>query len=168
MVQERQSQMAISDTSDLSSFSLSQLPIDKSGPPTVVHGIDVPLSTSILIHTPTGNQYPHIWAVLSKLLETQDVSTSYMQPMHDYYNQCYETRMEEYMMNPGKASERAKNNMYNNTLDGVSNKLLQSVPDIQPQLTRQQDANAENCTRLPYYPHFNDMLTGYNVWSTDI
>ena len=30
--------------------------------------------------------YPNIWAVLSILLETQDVNTSYMQTMHDYYN----------------------------------------------------------------------------------
>ena len=32
--------------------------------------------------------YPNIWAVLLILLETQDVNTSYMQTMHDYYNQC--------------------------------------------------------------------------------
>ena len=30
--------------------------------------------------------YPNIWAVLSILLETQDVNTSYVQTMHDYYN----------------------------------------------------------------------------------
>ena len=30
--------------------------------------------------------YPNIWAVLSILLETQDVNLSYMQTMHDYYN----------------------------------------------------------------------------------
>ena len=30
--------------------------------------------------------YPSIWAVLSILLETQDVNASYMQTMHDYYN----------------------------------------------------------------------------------
>ena len=28
--------------------------------------------------------YPNIWAVLSILLETQDVNASYMQTMHDY------------------------------------------------------------------------------------
>ena len=28
--------------------------------------------------------YPNIWAVLSILLETQDVNTSYVQVMHDY------------------------------------------------------------------------------------
>ena len=32
--------------------------------------------------------YPNIWAVLSILLETQDVNTSYVQVMHDYYNEC--------------------------------------------------------------------------------
>ena len=30
--------------------------------------------------------YPNIWAVLSILLETQDVNASYMHTMHDYYN----------------------------------------------------------------------------------
>ena len=29
---------------------------------------------------------PNVWAALSILLETQDVNTSYMQTMHDYYN----------------------------------------------------------------------------------
>ena len=33
--------------------------------------------------------YPNIWAVLLILLETQDVNTSYVQTMHDYYNRCY-------------------------------------------------------------------------------
>ena len=36
--------------------------------------------------------YSNIWAVLSILLETQDVNASYMQTMHDYYNQCYDPR----------------------------------------------------------------------------
>ena len=42
--------------------------------------------------------YPNIWAVLSILLETQDVNASYMQTMHDYYNQCYDMRTQEYMV----------------------------------------------------------------------
>ena len=41
--------------------------------------------------------YSTIWAVLSILLETQDVNTSYVQGMHDYYNECYSTKTEEYM-----------------------------------------------------------------------
>ena len=40
--------------------------------------------------------YPNIWAVLSILLETQDVNASYVQMMHDYYNQCYVTMTQEY------------------------------------------------------------------------
>ena len=36
--------------------------------------------------------YPYMWTVLSILLETQDVNTSYVQMMHDYYNQCYQDR----------------------------------------------------------------------------
>ena len=64
--------------------------------------------------------YPNIWAVLSILLETQDVNTSYVQTMHDYYNRCYDMRTQEYMVLIEKAAEQSKNNMYNNTLDGVS------------------------------------------------
>ena len=31
----------------------------------------------------------------------------------------------------------------------------------------QQEANAENCTQLPYHACFNDILTEYPAWSTD-
>ena len=50
--------------------------------------------------------YPNIWAVLSILLETQDVNASYIQTMHHYYNQCYNTRMLEYMVLLEKAAEQ--------------------------------------------------------------
>ena len=52
--------------------------------------------------------YSNIWAVLSILLETQDVNTSYVQVMHDYYNQCYNTRTEEYMVTLEKAAEQLR------------------------------------------------------------
>ena len=42
--------------------------------------------------------YSNIWAVLSILLETQDVNASYLQTMHYYYNRCYDTRTQEYMV----------------------------------------------------------------------
>ena len=71
--------------------------------------------------------YPNIWAVLLILLETQDVNTSYMQTKHDYYNKCYNTRMQEYMALLERAAEQSKINMYNNTLDGVSAYVQQSV-----------------------------------------
>ena len=64
--------------------------------------------------------YLNIWAVLSILLETQDVNTSYVQVMHDYYNECYNTKTQEYVTGLEQAAERSKNNMYNNTLEGVS------------------------------------------------
>ena len=35
LVQERQSQAATTDTSELGSFSVSELPVDQSGPPTM-------------------------------------------------------------------------------------------------------------------------------------
>ena len=38
--------------------------------------------------------YPNIWAVLSILLETQDVNTSNALVMHDNYNVCYNTKTE--------------------------------------------------------------------------
>ena len=50
--------------------------------------------------------YPNIWAVLLILLETKDVNTSYVQIMHDYYNQCYNTRTEEYVVALEKAAEQ--------------------------------------------------------------
>ena len=56
LVQEIQSQAATTDKSKLSSFSLSELPVDQSGPPTMVHGPYVPLSTSMQVHVPSDNQ----------------------------------------------------------------------------------------------------------------
>ena len=56
LICERQSQAAIADSSQLSSFSLSELPIDESGPPTVFHEPYIPLSTSTPVHMPQGNQ----------------------------------------------------------------------------------------------------------------
>ena len=90
--------------------------------------------------------YPNIWAVLLFLLETQDVNTSYIQMMHDYYTQCYNTRTEEYMITLEKAAEQSKNNMYNNTFDGVSAYIQQSVCNSPVQPNDQHDANAENHT----------------------
>ena len=111
--------------------------------------------------------YSNIWAVLSILLETQDVNASYVQTMHDYYKQLYDTRMQEYMVVLEKAAEQSKNNMYNNTLDRVSAYVQQSVCNSPVQLSYQQDVNAENCTQLPHNSHFNDILTEYPAWSTD-
>ena len=89
--------------------------------------------------------YPNILAVLSILLETQDVNILYIQMMHDYYNQCYDTRTEEFMIILEKAAEQSKNNMYNNTLYGVTAYIQQSVCNSLVQLSDQHDANAENC-----------------------
>ena len=112
-----------------------------------------------------STMYPNIWPVLLILMETQDVNVSYMQTMHDYYNHCYDTRMQEYMVLLEKA-EQVKNNMYNNTLDGVSAYVQQSVCNSPVQLSDQHDANAENHMQLPYHAHFNDILTEYPAWST--
>ena len=56
LIRERQSQAATVDSSELSSFPLSELSVDESGPPTVLQGPYVPLSTSTLIGMPQGNQ----------------------------------------------------------------------------------------------------------------
>ena len=95
------------------------------------------------------------------------VNTSYVQVMHDFYNQCYTTRTEEYMVTLEKAAEQSKNNMYNNTLDGVSAYVQQSVCNSLVQPSDQHDANAENHTPLLYNACFNDILTEYPAWSTD-
>ena len=42
----------MADTSKLSSFSLSELPVDQSRPPTVIHAPYVPLSTNTPVHMP--------------------------------------------------------------------------------------------------------------------
>ena len=46
----------MADTSELSSFSLSELPLDQSRPPTVIHGPYVPLSTSTPVCMPSNKQ----------------------------------------------------------------------------------------------------------------
>ena len=111
--------------------------------------------------------YPNVWAVLSILLETQDANASYMQTMHDYYNQCYDMRTQKYMVLIEKAAEQSKNNMYNNTFDGVSAYVQQSVCNSPVLVSDQQEANAENHTQFPYHAHFNDILTEYPAWSND-
>ena len=111
--------------------------------------------------------YPNIWAVLLILLETQDINVSHVQMMHNYYNQCYDTRTQEHMVLLEKVAEQSKNNMYNNTLDGVSAYIQQSLCNSPVQLNDQHDANAENHTQLPHNAHFNDILTEYPAWSTD-
>ena len=55
LIKERQSQVATADTSKLSSFPLSELSVD-NGPPTVLQGPYVPLSTSTPVRMPQGNQ----------------------------------------------------------------------------------------------------------------
>ena len=56
LIRERQSQVATADSSELSSFPLSELSVDESGPPTVLQEPYIPLSTSTSIHMPQGNQ----------------------------------------------------------------------------------------------------------------
>ena len=71
--------------------------------------------------------YPNIWAVLLILLETQDENASYVQVTHDYYNECYNTKTQEYMTGLEQAAERSKNKIYNNTLEGVSAYIQKQV-----------------------------------------
>ena len=73
----------------------------------------------------------------------------------------------DYMVLIEKAIEQSKNNMFNNTLDGVSAYVQQSVCNSPVPVRDQQETNAENCTQLPYHAHFNDILTEYPAWSTD-
>ena len=55
LVCERQNQAATADTSELSHFSLSELPVDQNGPPALIHGPYVPLSISTPVHMPFNN-----------------------------------------------------------------------------------------------------------------
>ena len=54
--QERQSRTAVLDTSKLSSLFLSQLSTDENGPPVIIQGMDVLLSTSTPVQACIGNQ----------------------------------------------------------------------------------------------------------------
>ena len=56
LVGERQNQAATADTSELSSFSLSELPVDQSRPPALMQGPYAPLSTSTPVHMPSDNK----------------------------------------------------------------------------------------------------------------
>ena len=47
--------------------------------------------------------------------------------MHDYCDECYNTKTEEYMIGLEQAAERSKNNMYNITLDRDSAHTQQQV-----------------------------------------
>ena len=55
LVRERQNQAATTNTSELSSFSLRELPVDQSGPPTLMQGPYVPLSTNTPVHMSSDN-----------------------------------------------------------------------------------------------------------------
>ena len=55
LVCERQNQAATTDTSELSTFSLSELSVDQSGSPILIHGPYVPLSTSTPVHVSSDN-----------------------------------------------------------------------------------------------------------------
>ena len=58
LIRKRESQATTADSSQLSSFPLSELPLDNSGPPTVLQGPYMPLSTSTPICMPQDNQQP--------------------------------------------------------------------------------------------------------------
>ena len=58
LIRERQSQATTADSSQLSSFPLSKLPLDYSGPPTVLQGPYVPVSTSTPVCVSQDNQPP--------------------------------------------------------------------------------------------------------------
>ena len=66
-----------------------------------------------------------------------------------------------------RTAEQLKSNICNNTLDGVSAHVQQSLCNSPVQLSDQQDGNTENCTQLSYHACFNDILTEYPAWSTD-
>ena len=51
--------------------------------------------------------------------------------------------------------------MCNNTLDGVSAHVQQSVCNSPVLVSDQQEANVENHTQLSHHAHFNDILTEY-------
>ena len=109
--------------------------------------------------------YPNIWARLLILLEAQDVNSTYIQVIHDYYYKFYSTRTEEYMIELEEEAERSKCKMYTNDFDRVSANIQQQVCDLPKHLTKQQDGKPENHTHRWLHAHFNDILTEYTAWS---
>ena len=81
LVQERQNQAATADSSELSSFSLSKLPVDQSGPPALIHGPYVPLSTSTPVHMPSDN-YQSTEATQDELSFQQVISNILQQSLY--------------------------------------------------------------------------------------
>ena len=71
--------------------------------------------------------YLTIWAVLSILLETQDANSSYVQVMNQYHNDCYQMKTRDYMVELEEIAAKPKQNMCNNTFDGVLNYIKQHV-----------------------------------------
>ena len=80
--------------------------------------------------------------------------------MHNYHNECYNTKTEEYMIALEQAAEKSKNNMYNITLYGISAYIQLPVCDPQMQPMDQHDVNVENHTQV-------SLMTEYPAWSTD-
>ena len=66
-----------------------------------------------------------------------------------------------------KLQNNLKKNMCNNTFDGDSAYVQQSVCNSPVPVSDQQEANAENHAQLPYQACFNDILTEYPAWSYD-
>ena len=80
LVHERQNQAATTDTSELSSFPLSKLPVDQSGPPALIHGPYFPLSTSTAVHMPSNIQ---------QTTEATQNESSFRQVIPIYHNNPY-------------------------------------------------------------------------------
>ena len=100
-----------------------------------------------------------IWAVLSILLETQDVNALYLQVMHAYYNECYNTKTKDYMTAYFVKQQKGPKIICIITLlMEFQLKKQQQVCNPQTQVADQQDVDAENHTHVPYHIHFNDIL----------
>ena len=82
--------------------------------------------------------YPNIWVVLLILLETQDINASYIQMMHDYYiNAIIPGHKNIWYFLKKWPNNKKITCIYNNTLDGVSAYIQQSVCNSLVQLSDQ-------------------------------
>ena len=98
--------------------------------------------------------YPNIWAVLC---------WKHKMAMHPTYRQYMITTINAMILelkNIWYFLKKQQNNHF-------SMCTAVSVQFTNLQLSDQYDANAENCTQLPYHAHFNDILTEYPAWSVD-
>ena len=108
-----------------------------------------------------------IWAVLSILLESQDVNALYVQAIQQYYDHCYDMKTNDYMMNLEMASGQIQQSMYDLKFDRVSDDPDNSVlPPIQQDEYWEEELD-DGGVQNAISDSVSDIMTKYPQWSTE-